>query len=529
MISYAADSHTLYGALYHFPAANHTAGEMRGIYDWDSGSYLGQIPEANYTYNVVGNANEWGLTIAESTFGGLPQLASQPGAIIDYGSLIYIALQRSKTAREAIQLMANLTNQYGYASEGESFSLADDQEVWVMDFIGKGPNEKGAVWAAVRIPDGSISAHANQARIRTFPQNDPVNCLYAPDVISFARAKGLYPQDASDSDFSFSDVYNPLTFEGARACEARVWSFFIKVNSAMEVYWDYAVGINLTHRMPLYIQPTQPISLTDAIKYMKDRFEGTMLQFDQDVGAGPFNIGIRWRPLDFQVDGNTYINERSVSTQQTGFTFVAQVRPSAPAPLKAVLWFGVDDTALAVHVPVYGGMPRIPSTWSEGSGDMMTFNFQSAFWVFNMVSNFVYTRWNLIYPDVSATIAAREAAIMEQFTPTDAKICATFFTDPQSLLDMATDMCVQFAENVTADWLKLWQNLFVKYMDGNVKTPGPDNNPRQPIMKQPGYGQRWYERIVIETGTHYLEPASNSSSLRAAHTSMRRSGKVKGV
>ena len=375
MISYAADSHVLYGELYHYPAADHAPGAMRDVYDWDGGAYLGQIPEIAHTYNVVGNMNEWQVAIGETTYGGIEALYNGQG-VIDYGSLMYIALQRSKTAREAIKWMADLVTEYGYVSEGESFSICDTEEVWIMEMIGKGPQNKGAVWVARRIPDGYVSGHANQARITTFPLasrkcktsvaykniakllKDPkIDCVYADDVISFAKEAKLY--NGPDALFSFSDVYNPVTFDGARFCDLRVWAMFNKVTDNMNEYWGYATGRDIqrakpytanmcqtpdnfpTNRMPLWVMPNKKVSVLDMMDFMRDHLEGTELDMSQDVGAGPFHCPYRWRPMDWEVDGVTYVHERTTATQQTGFSFVAHSRGYNPC---GIIWFGVDDT-----------------------------------------------------------------------------------------------------------------------------------------------------------------------------------------
>ena len=416
-VTYAADSHTLYGELYYRQAATYPAGTMMDIYEWDTGKKLGQILQAERTYSVVGNMNEHQLAIAETTYGGLDELG-KPNGIIDYGSLIYITLQRAKNAREAIKVMSELLSTYGYASSGESFSIADPNEVWVMDLIGKGKpildkkgnidtkrTTKGAVWVAMRIPDGYVGGHANQARITTFPKEDgkksissknmskifnkDVEVVYASDVISYARAIGIY--SGSDEEFSFADTYNPLTFDGARFCEARVWAGFLRVNpTEMAQYEDYARGDNLQHRMPLWIKPTNQLSLDDVIAMMRDHYEGTSMDMTKDKGAGPYQCPYRWRPMTWEYQGKNYIHERATATQQTGFSFVAQCRGQYPSPVGGILWFGVDDTYSTCYVPMFCGITQIPNCFKEGNGDMMTYSNTSAFWLFNRVSNFAY-------------------------------------------------------------------------------------------------------------------------------------------
>ncbi len=419
MISYTADSHTLYGEIYHWPAQDYPEGTMMDIYEWDTGKFLGRIPQALHTFNVVGNMNEHQLAIGETTFGGREELVDTT-AILDYGNLMFIALQRTKTAREAILLIAELVEKYGYYSEGESFSISDKNEVWIMEIIGKGPGNKGAVWVALRIPDGYICAHANQARITTFPLNDPENCLYAKDVISFARKKGYF--NGKDEEFSFSDTYNPVDFSGARFCESRVWSIFNRVNKNMGKYLDYAMGKNLKNRMPLWIKPDKKISLYEAMELMRDHFEGTPMDMTKDVGAGPYNCPYRWRPLTWKTDKNdknSYLNERAISTQQTGFSFVAQSRSWLPDCIGGIIWFGVDDTYSSVYTPMYSSITRVPSNYAVGNGSMMVFSDSSAFWIFNQVSNFAYTRYNYMIPVIQARQQALESAYMKALIKPD--------------------------------------------------------------------------------------------------------------
>jgi len=342
MITYAADSHVLYGELYYRPAATWPAGSMLDIREWDTGRYLGKIPQAPFTYSVVGNMNEHQLAIGETTYGGRSELHN-PDGIMDYGSLIYVTLQRAKTAREAIKVMVDLCEKYGYYSSGESLSIADAKEVWILEIIGKGPGRKGILYVARRVPDGYVSAHANQARITTFPLNDPENCVYASDVITFAREKGWF--SGKDQDFSFRDTYAPLDFGGLRGCEARVWAFFNLVATGMDSYLDYAMGYDATNPMPLWIKPDRKLTAQDLMAYMGDHYEGTPMDMTRDAGAGPFACPYRWRPMYFEVEGERYLNERAIATQQTGFSFVTQSRSWLPDPVGGIFWFGVDDAA----------------------------------------------------------------------------------------------------------------------------------------------------------------------------------------
>ena len=538
MISYAADSHVLYGELYHYPAADYAPGTMRDVYDWDGGAYLGQIPELAHTYNVVGNMNEWQVAIGETTYGGIEGLWHGQG-IIDYGSLMYIALQRSKTAREAIKWMADLVTTYGYVSEGESFSICDTEEVWIMEMIGKGPQNKGAVWVARRIPDGYVSGHANQARITTFPLakknktsvtykniakllKDPkIDCVYADDVISFAKEMKLY--NGPDAQFSFSDVYNPVTFDGARFCDLRVWAMFNKVSDDMAEYWDYATGRDIkrpqpytanmcqtpdnfpTNRMPLWIQPNKKVSVLDMMDFMRDHLEGTELDMSQDVGAGPFHCPYRWRPMDWEVDGVTYVHERTTATQQTGFSFVAQSRGYLPYPVGGIIWFGVDDTDNCVYCPMYTCMNDIPESFREGNGSMSNWSETSAFWTFNQMSNWAYTKYNYIHPEIRKRQREMETAWVEVTVPeTDRKVMGYKNTD-EAIQALTKFSCDQ-GNKLTMAWKQFYHQLFMKYMDGNLNT-AVDNQPGHkytPIKSEhPKYSDEYYRILIEKTGEKY--------------------------
>ncbi len=511
MISYNADSHLLYGELYFWPAQDWPEGSMLKIYEWDTGKYLGEIPQIKHTYNVMGNMNEWQVAIGETTYGGRHEL-HHPGGLIDYGSLIYIALQRSKTAREAIQVMTGLVNQFGYYSEGESFSISDANEVWILEMVGKKPEDKGAVWVARRIPDGYISGHANQSRISTFPRyksnnfDDPKQeTFYSADVIDYARKQGWF--SGKDKNFSFCDAYAPLDFEAARFCEARVWSIFRKVNSKMDKYEQYAMGYDLKNRMPLWIKPDHKITLKEMMDFMGDHFEGTKMDMTKDVGAGPYGCPYRWRPLTWQIDTSStdvYINERAVSTQQTGFTFVAQSRSWLPKEIGGIIWFGVDDAAMTVFNPIYTNITKTPKTYSANYGSLMEWKSNAAFWVFNQVSNFAYTRYNAIYPEVKTAKDNLENKLIAYTPAIDAAAQELLKKDKNLAIKFLTDYSVNTANNTVDQWKKLYQNLFMKYMDGNVKWKNP--NQRDPNLAQPGYGEAWYRLIVKETGDKLKEP-----------------------
>ncbi|MBR3709991.1 MAG: C69 family dipeptidase [Bacteroidales bacterium] len=536
MISYAADSHVLYGELYHYPAADHAAGSMRDVYDWDGGAYLGQIPEVAHTYNVVGNMNEWQVAIGETTYGGIEALYNGQGCI-DYGSLMYIALQRSKTAREAIWWMTKLVTDYGYVSEGESFSICDTEEVWIMEMIGKGPQNKGAVWVARRIPDGYVSGHANQARITTFPLasrkcktsvtyknidkllKDPkIDCVYADDVIKFAKDAKLY--NGPDALFSFSDVYNPVTFDGARFCDLRVWAMFNKVSDNMKDYWGYATGRDIkralpytanmcqtpdnfpTNRMPLWIQPNKKVSVLDMMDFMRDHLEGTELDMSQDVGAGPFHCPYRWRPMDWEVDGVHYVHERTTATQQTGFSFVAQSRDYNPF---GIIWFGVDDTDNCVYCPMYTCMTEIPESYREGNGSMSQWSETSAFWTFNQMSNWAYTKYNYIHPEIRKRQREMETKWVEKLVPELDKRVEAIKGHDGMVLEMTRFSC-NTANELCANWKQFYHELFMKYMDGNLNTAQPTKagSKYTPIKSEhPKYSDEYYRILIEKTGEKY--------------------------
>ena len=525
MVTYAADSHTLYGELYHWPAADWPEGSMLDVYEWDTGKYLGQIPQVAHTYNVIGNMNEHQLAIAESTYGGREELATQSGAIIDYGSAIYITLQRAKTAREAIVIMTQLFENYGYASSGESFSIVDPNEVWILEAIGKGEGEKGAVWVARMVPDGYVSGHANQARITTFPLegknsissdnikkifNPEITTVYSKDVISFAKEKGFYPKDGKNKDFSFSDTYNPVNFSGARGCEIRVWSFFKSVNQDMQQYFGYASGRDIkydekgyaTNRMPLWIKPDEKVDILQVMDFMRDHLEGTELDMTKDLGAGPYACPYRWRPMDFTVNGKEYVHERATATQQTGFSFVAQCRSWLPNEIGGIIWFGVDDAASTVYFPMYTSSTRVPHAFAKGNGSMMKFTNEAAFWVFNQVTNFAYTRYNLIHPEVRAKQKALETQYTEFVKAVDNGAQNLLAENKEKAVAFLTDFSCNTGNDLVAQWRDFYGYLFCKYMDGNMKTaiPGEQN----PKVEQPALPE-WFLRMLIEQTGNKLE------------------------
>ena len=470
MVTYAADSHALYGALYHTPGGKHKSGAMLPVYEWDTGRYLTDIPQVRETWSTIGNMNEHSLIIGETTYGGRPELEDSTGRM-DYGSLIYITLQRAKTAREAISVIAELADTYGYASSGESFSIADPDEAWIMELIGKGFKDdgkggnarKGIVWVARRIPDGYVSAHANQARITTFPKDDPENCLYSPDVISFAREMGYY--DGPDADFSFSDAYAPLDFGGMRACEARVWAFFRTVADDMDRYTDYAMGHNKDNRMPLWVKPRAKVSPKTLFDCMRDHYEGTPMDMTTDLGAGGHNCPYRWRPMEFEVDGVKYVNERATATQQTGFWFVAQARPDVTRDM-GILWFGVDDAATSCLTPIFCSAQEVPGCFREDNGSMLEYSPTSAFWLFNRTTNFAYMRYDMISADIRKVTDKWENDMLRNVQALNARVGKM---SPEARRSHLTQLSVETAQQLFDRWQRLNNYLLVKYMDGNVK------------------------------------------------------------
>ena len=540
MVSYAADSHWLYGELYFHPAMDWKAGTMLNIVEWDTSKPLGQIPQVPHTYKTVGNMNEHQLIIGETTWGGRLELMDST-AIMDYGSLIYVALQRARTAREAIQVIVDLANEYGYASEGESFSIADKNEAWVMDLIGKGVEmkdgknvNKGLVWVARRIPDGYICAHANQARIQTFPLNDPENCLYAPDVIEFARSKGYF--SGKDEDFDFSAAYNPIDFGGVRACDARAWSAFRilcdgkftyekdgkMITEDADDYLDYVMGKNLKHRMPLFVKPARKLGVKDVADAMRDHFEGTPLDMTQDIGAGGNALPYRWRPMGFKIGGWDYINERAIATQQTGFWFVGQARHDLPDVVGGVIWFGTDDAATSYLSPVYTNTDKVPECFREGNGTLLEYSPTASFWMNNRVTNTCYRAYNMIAPTVRAEVdkfeneqmggklSENDQKVLNEYNKLVSKAGGKEIKDKalNPIRKMLTEYSVNTAQNQFDHWVALEQLITVKFIDGNVKAQNEDGTFKHSKydegipdgLTQPGYTEKWKEAVVKDHG-----------------------------
>lgn len=502
MISYAADSHTLYGEMYRWPAAVWPKGTLLEVNDWDSGKYLGKIAQVENTYSVVGNMNEHQLAITESTFGGRPELVDSTG-IIDYGSLIYITLQRAKTAREAIRVMADLVKTYGYFSAGETFSIADKNEAWVMEMIGKGVGNKGAVWVAIRIPDDCISAHANQARIQQIPFNDKENCLYSPDVVTFAKQKGYFA--GNDKDFCFAKAYAPYDFGSLRACEARVWSFFRKYDPAIEKYATFVKGDPTQEPMPLYIKPNRKLSVADVQNGMRDHFEGTDLDMTKDAGAGPFKVPYRWRPMHFKVDGQEYLNERAIATQQSAFVIVPQMRNWLPDAIGGILWFAVDDADMALFNPIYCSSLQVPECYRVGNGDLLNFSWTSAFWIHNWVANMAYHKYSFMIKDIRNLQNEIEAGHQHVQPGIEKAALEMYNKNPNEAIRFLTWYSTTTADQATARWKQLGEYLLIKYIDGNVKKEENGTFKRNPygmpsMPDFPGYDEDYYRSIVNTAG-----------------------------
>lgn len=539
MITYAADSHIRYGELYFSPATHWPAGSMVTIYDRSTARPLGQIPQVPYTYQTVGFMNEHQLAIGESTFGGRSELVDTTG-LMDYAALMFLATQRAKTAREAIKVIAELVEEYGYASSGESFSIGDPHEVWIMEMIGKGTklqtdrkskqqfnSRKGAVWVAIRIPDGYVSAHANHARITGFPQEDGtrsissrqldkifetgVEIVYSADVISFAREMGYYSGD--DAGFSFSDVYAPLDFDAARFCELRVWSMFNRVTEGMDKYWDYATGKTTDGRMPLFVKPVRKLTPRDLMEFKRDYLQGTELDMSQDAGAGPFGLPYRWRGLTWEHEGQSYFNERVTVTQQTGFSFIAQMRSWLPDPIGGINWFGVDDAGTTVYVPFYCGINSVPGSWSQGYGDILEYREDAAFWVFNRLAHFAYLFYNRVMPDVRKVQDELESKFAAYTPAIDAAALRLWQEDQALAREFLTDYSSNMGEYTVKRWKELNEFLLVKYLDGNVKKEKEGRflrnewgYPQPPSF--PGYNGKWKENVVKDTKDRLLYPKS---------------------
>ena len=511
-ITYNQDDYGMFGRLHYLPAAQHAKGEMRKIYDGDTNHYHGEIAEAPYTYAVMGYINEHQVGITETTFGGRSEL-EDPKGIIDYVSLMTIALQRSKTAREAIRVMTSLVQEYGYASEGESFSIADPNEVWILEMIGKGPKEKGAVWVAIRIPDDCIACHANQSRIHQFNMKDKKNVMYAKDVISFARKKGYFT--GKDADFSFADAYAPADFSAIRFCETRVWSFYNKWVNGMEQYLDYVDGkhIGQAKPMPLYFKPKQKLSLQDVMSSMRDHYEGTPFDITKDVGAGPYEAPYRPTPLVWEHKGKKYFNERPISTQQTAGTYVIQLRASLPNAIGGVLWYGNDDPNMVAYTPVYCCASKAPECYDPKDASDVKFSWNSAFWVENWVSNMTYPRYSQLFPSVKAAREELESKYASQQAEIEAQAKTLLSQDPARAKAYLTDYSAQCAKQMMNRWKQLGEYLIVKFNDQSIKPEKDGKYEMTPdglgkAVERPGFNENYREIITKETGDKYLIPSS---------------------
>lgn len=507
--SYNADDYGLFIGLCHFPAGKHAKGEMRKIYDWDNKKYHGEIPEAPETYNVIGNINEYQVTIGETTYGGREEMRDSTG-ILDYGSLIYVALQRSKTAREAIKVMTSLVEKYGYNSGGETFTICDPNEAWIMEMMGKGPGSRGAVWVAIRIPDNAICGHANQSRIRTFNQKDKENVMFSKDCISFARSKGWFT--GKDKDFSWNETYAAPDFGGRRFCDARVWSFFRHFDKGFDRYLPWAEGKDPNAEpMPLWIVPDRKVSVQDIEACMRDHYEGTALSLDRDLGQGVWEMPYRPTPLQYEVDGKKYFNERPTSTQQTGFSYVSQMRSWLPRQIGGVLWFGNDDGNMVAYTPIYCGNTIQPECYNTPGADAVTFSDKNAFWVCNWVSNMTYPRYSQLFPSLKAVRDSLEQSYFAQQAGIEEKAQALYRQSPAQAVAYLNNYSNTKAQQMLDRWKKLATYLIVKYNDMAVKPEKDGVFERTPEglgarVSRPGIPENVVRQLVRQTGDRYAVP-----------------------
>ena len=511
MCSYSADDYGMFQYLCHYPAAKHAKGEMRKIFDWDSNKYYGEIPEAAETYNVIGNINEWQVTIGETTYGGREEMVDSTG-IMDYGSLIYVALQRSKTAREAIKVMTTLANTYGYNSGGETFTICDPNEAWIMEMMGKGAGSKGAVWVALRIPDDAICAHANQSRIGKFNMKDKKNVMYAKDVVSFARSKGWFK--GKDADFSWKMAYAKPDFSGRRFCDARAWSMLNHFYD-MSPYLDWALGKNPDAQdMPLWVVPNKKVSVKDVENVMRDHYEGTPLSVadGSDIGGGIWEMPYRPTPLMYKVDGKQYFNERPVSTQQSGFVFVSQMRSWLPREIGGVFWFANDDANMAAFTPVYCSMTERPECYNTPGADALHFSKKNAYWVCNMTSNMVYPRYSLMFPTLMEVRDSLDNSYFAAQAGVEKKAQELYAQNPQAAVKYLNDYSVEKAQQMLARWNQLFEFMVVKYNDMIIKPTDKNGTFKKtpyglgatPV--RPGYPEKFAKQLVKQSGDKFLVP-----------------------
>lgn len=511
MCSYSADDYGMFQNLCHFPAGKHAKGEMRKIYDWDTNKYHGEIPEAAETYNVIGNINEWQVTIGETTYGGREEMADSTG-IMDYGSLIYVALQRSKTAREAIKVMTTIANTYGYNSEGETFTICDPNEAWIMEMMGKGPGSKGVVWVALRIPDNAVCAHANQSRIGKFNMKDKKNVMYAKDVVSFARSKGWY--QGKDADFSWKMAYAKPDFSGRRFCDARAWALLNHFYD-MSPYLYWALGKDPNAKdMPLWVVPNKKVSVADVEACMRDHYEGTPLSVADgtDIGGGIWQMPYRPTPLMFKVDGKQCFNERPVSTQQSGFVFVSQMRSWMPREIGGVLWFGNDDANMVAFTPIYCSSTVRPECYNTPGADAVNFSFKNAYWVCNMTSNMVYPRYSQMFPTLKEVRDSLDNSYFAAQPGVEAKAQELYAQDPQAAVKYLNNYGIEKAQQMLARWQQLFQFMVVKYNDMIIKPTKKDGSFEKtpyglgatPV--RPGYPEKYAKELIKQTGDKFLVP-----------------------
>ena len=511
MCSYSADDYGMFQYLCHYPAAKHAKGEMRKIFDWDSNKYHGEIPEAAETYNVIGNINEWQVTIGETTYGGREEMVDSTG-IMDYGSLIYVALQRSKSAREAIKVMTTLANTYGYNSGGETFTICDPNEAWIMEMMGKGAGSKGAVWVALRIPDDAICAHANQSRIGKFNMKDKKNVMYAKDVVSFARSKGWFK--GKDADFSWKMAYAKPDFSGRRFCDARAWAMLNHFYD-MSPYLDWALGKNPDAQdMPLWVVPNKKVSVKDVENVMRDHYEGTPLSVadGSDIGGGIWEMPYRPTPLMYKVDGKQYFNERPVSTQQSGFVFVSQMRSWLPREIGGVFWFANDDANMAAFTPVYCSMTERPECYNTPGVDAVHFSKKNAYWVCNMTSNMVYPRYSLMFPTLKEVRDSLDNSYFAAQAGVEKKAQELYAQNPQAAVKYLNDYSVEKAQQMLARWNQLFEFMVVKYNDMIIKPTDKNGNfEKTPYglgarPARPGYPEKFAKQLVKQSGDKFLVP-----------------------
>jgi dipeptidase len=510
LCTYSADDYGMFQSLSHFPAAKHATGEMRQVYDWDTNEYHGQIPEALETYNVVGNINEYQVTIGETTFGGREEMVDSTGTL-DYGSLITIALQRSRTAREAIATMTTLAETYGYNSEGETFTICDPNEAWIMEMMGCGAGSKAVVWVALRIPDDAICGHANQSRIRTFNPKDKQNVMCSKNVVKFARSKGWYK--GSDADFSFCDTYAAPDFEGRRWCEARVWAFFNRFASGMDKYLPYAEGREANAEpMPLWLVPDRKVGVKELEEAMRDHYEGTPFALDSDIGGGLWQMPYRPTPLSFKHNGKEYFNERPTSTQQSGFVYVSQMRSWLPREIGGVLWFGNDDANMVAFTPVYCCMQTVPGCYDAAKADALTFSFDNAYWVCNWVSNMVYPRYSLMFGELKTVRDSLDNAYLKAQAGIEAKAQSLYKEDATKAVAYLDNYTSLKAQQMLDRWNRLAKHLIVKYNDMIVKPEAKGQFLRTKYglgakVERPGYPEKYADELIKQTGDKYLVPA----------------------